>query len=87
MTSQDNSQTQIPAATLRALTGIGAAGLFAFGVFCWIAANWSSFHRLTKLELIAGLLLASARPASSPSAYSAGSRPTGRRFTASPSWS
>ena len=60
MTSQDNSQTQIPAATLRALTGIGAAGLFAFGVFCWIAANWSSFHRLTKLELIAGLLLASA---------------------------
>ena len=60
MTSQDNSQTQIPAATLRALTGIGAAGLFAFGVFCWIAANWSSFHRLTKLELVAGLLLASA---------------------------
>lgn len=60
MTSQDNTQTQIPAATLRALAGVGAAGLFAFGVFCWIAANWSSFHRLTKLELIACLLLASA---------------------------
>ncbi|MFT4099207.1 MAG: DUF2157 domain-containing protein, partial [Rhodoblastus sp.] len=61
MTSQEaSSQTQISAATLRALAAIGAAGLFAFGVFCWIAANWSSFHRLTKLELVAGLLLASA---------------------------
>ena len=61
MTSQEISpQTQISAAALRALTAIGAAGLFAFGVFCWIAANWSSFHRLTKLELVAGLLLVSA---------------------------
>ena len=61
MTHEDNSQAvAIPAKTLRALTGMGAAGLFAFGVFCWIAANWSSFHRLTKLELVAGLLLASA---------------------------
>ncbi|HMN73999.1 MAG TPA: GDYXXLXY domain-containing protein [Rhodoblastus sp.] len=61
MTIQDETQpTRIPAATLRALTSIGAAGLFAFGVFCWIAANWSSFHRLTKLELIAGLLAVSA---------------------------
>ena len=61
MTHEDNSQAvAIPAKTLRALTGIGAAGLFAFGVFCWIAANWSSFHRLTKLELVAGLLLVSA---------------------------
>ena len=61
MTHEDNSQAvAIPAKTLRALTGIGAAGLFAFGMFCWIAANWSSFHRLTKLELVAGLLLVSA---------------------------
>ncbi len=61
MTFQDNSQpTQISAAAMRALTAIGAAGLFAFGVFCWVAANWSGFHRLTKLELIAGLLVAAA---------------------------
>lgn len=56
----DNAPTHISAATLRALTAIGAAGLFAFGVFCWIAANWSHFHRLAKLELVADLLLASA---------------------------
>jgi len=61
MTHQDDTQpVAIPASTLRALTGVGAAGLFAFGVFCWIAANWSSFHRLTKLELVGGLLLVSA---------------------------
>lgn len=56
----ETAPTQISAATLRALTAIGAAGLFAFGVFCWIAANWSHFHRLTKLELVAALLLMSA---------------------------
>ena len=60
MTEDQTEPTQISAAALRALTAIGAAGLFAFGIFCWIAANWSSFHRLTKLELIAGALLASA---------------------------
>lgn len=61
MTIQDdNAPPHIPAATLRALTAVGAAGLFAFGIFCWIAANWAHFHRLTKLELIAGLLALSA---------------------------
>ena len=61
MNAQDQTDTpQISAAALRALTSIGAAGLFAFGLICWIAANWASFHRLTKLELVAGTLLVSA---------------------------
>lgn len=61
MISQDQTQpTQISAAALRAFTAIGAAGLFAFGIFCWVAANWSSYNRLTKLELVGGALIASA---------------------------
>lgn len=56
----DGPVDQIPASVLRLLTAIGAAGLFAFGVFCWIAANWSTFHRLTKIGLVGGLLLAAA---------------------------
>jgi uncharacterized membrane-anchored protein len=44
--------------TLRVATMVGAASLFAFGVFAWIAANWSDFHRLAKLGLVAALLLA-----------------------------
>lgn len=48
------------ARTLRLATTIGAAALFAFGVFCLVAANWSDFHRLTKIGLVSGLLLASA---------------------------
>jgi uncharacterized membrane-anchored protein/uncharacterized membrane protein len=43
--------------TLRVATTIGAAGLFAFGVFSWIAANWADFHRLAKLGLVSALLL------------------------------
>ncbi len=51
--------TQIPARSLRLLVTVGAAALFAFGVFCWIAANWADFHRLTKIGVVGGLLLGS----------------------------
>ncbi|MDR2195947.1 MAG: GDYXXLXY domain-containing protein [Gallionellaceae bacterium] len=50
----------IPAHTLRAITAISAAALFAFGVICWMAANWDVFHRLTKLSLVGALLLLAA---------------------------
>ncbi len=54
------AQHTISARLLRVLATIGAAGLFAFGVICWIAANWSDFHRLTRLGLVDGLLLLAA---------------------------
>ncbi|MDR0776073.1 MAG: GDYXXLXY domain-containing protein [Azonexus sp.] len=54
------TQHAISARFLRVLTSIGAAGLFAFGVICWIAANWSDFHRLTRLSLVGALLLLAA---------------------------
>jgi uncharacterized membrane-anchored protein len=45
---------------LRRFIAISAAALIAFGAICWIAANWSAFHRLTKLEMAGGLLAVSA---------------------------
>ncbi len=54
------AQHAISARVLRVLTTISAAGLFAFGVICWIAANWSDFHRLTRLGMVSGLLLLAA---------------------------
>lgn len=51
------------ARALRLATSIGAAALFAFGVLCWVAANWSTLHRLTRIEMVGGLLLASAAAA------------------------
>jgi uncharacterized membrane-anchored protein len=53
----------IPARVFRAATAISAAALFAFGVICWIAANWPIFHRLTKLGLAGGVMLAAAAAA------------------------
>lgn len=58
-TSPEKSQFFLSLRTLRVAATVGAAGLFAFGVFCWIAANWSAFHRLTRLGLVGFLLLAS----------------------------
>ncbi|MDR2212592.1 MAG: GDYXXLXY domain-containing protein [Pseudomonadales bacterium] len=61
MNAIDTSATQplIAARTLRLLSTISAAALFAFGLLCWIAANWSALHRLTRLGLVGGLLLLS----------------------------
>ena len=43
-----------------AVAGLIAGSLVAFGLICWIAANWSGLHRLTKIGLVGGVLLAAA---------------------------
>ena len=56
---------QAPTSKLRLFTALGAAALFAFGVFCWVAANWAGFSRFEKLGLIGGVLAISALAAAS----------------------
>ena len=48
----DAMQTRIVAA-------LASGAFIAFGIICWIAANWASFHRLTKLGLVGCVLLGS----------------------------
>ena len=48
----------IEARRAHTIAGVVAGALIAFGLVCWIAANWASFHRLAKLGLVGGVLLA-----------------------------
>ena len=43
-----------------AVAGLIAGSLIAFGLICWIAANWPGLHRLTKIGLVGGVLLTAA---------------------------
>lgn len=43
-----------------AVAGLIAGSLIAFGLICWIAANWPGLHRLTKIGLVGGVLLGAA---------------------------
>ncbi len=58
--SADRGLIDFEPQVLRRFIAISAAALVAFGAICWIAANWSAFHRLTKLEMAGGLLAVSA---------------------------
>ena len=53
-------RTQAAQARAAVVSELIAGALVAFGLVCWIAANWSGLHRFTKLELVAGALLLSA---------------------------
>ncbi len=44
----------------RNIAALVSGALIAFGIICWIAANWASLHRLTKIGLVGSTLFVAA---------------------------
>ena len=59
MSDQAQTSTSDHARTA-AVAGLIAGSLVAFGLICWIAANWPDMHRLTKIGLVGAVLLVAA---------------------------